>query len=310
MSRQDLLARVRLLDPLPRLGEEPADQGVVFERVLARSRSSQAARRLSVRVGLIASAAVAVVLVLPALAVGTSPLHRLLSQPAAEATPVNGLLAVKGADGLYVVDPQTGGMLALQGTSELDQPTWSPDARFLAVEKAEKGGGTSVYTIWPNGTHPQLIMSDASSPAWSDDGTRVFVQRDTCTAPGGCDSSDDDTTVVYSVAADGSDAHPIGDDDYNVSQPGWPPGQNILSFLDSSNGPTAAPTEVDSSAATWSPDGTELAFVDAATGLWEANADGQLRLLVKGTFSSPSWGVERADQSREARSTGARSARR
>jgi hypothetical protein len=39
MSRPDLLARVRSLDPLPRLGDEPADPGVVLERVLVRSRS-------------------------------------------------------------------------------------------------------------------------------------------------------------------------------------------------------------------------------------------------------------------------------
>ena len=114
-----------------------------------------------------------------------------------------------------------------------------------------------MYTIWPNGTHPQLIMRDASAPAWSDDGTRVFVQRDTCTTPGGCESSDEETNVVYSVATDGTDAHQVGDDDYDVSQPGWPPGQNVLAFLaqEGSVTPTGLPTSVDSSEATWSPDG-------------------------------------------------------
>ena len=104
----------------------------------------------------------------------------------------------KGVGALYVVDPKSGGMLKLKDTAHMDHPAWSPDGRLLAVELTENGA-TSVYTMWPNGTHAQLIMKDASSPAWSDDGSRIFVQRDTCTAPGGCDSSDEDTTTVYSV---------------------------------------------------------------------------------------------------------------
>jgi hypothetical protein len=298
MSGQDLLARVRSLDPKTRFqdGDEPLE--VSLERVLEKRRLSETARRRvwsMSRVGVIAAAAIGVVLLLPALAVGTGSFH-LLSQPTVEATPVNGLLVGKGADGIVVVDPKSGGLLALKGTAEMAHPVWSPDARYLAVEKAEKGGGTSVYTIWPNGTHPQLIMSDASAPAWSDDGTHIFVQRDSCTIPAGCESSEEDTTTVYSVGADGSNAHQVGDDDYDVSQPGWPPGQNILAFLAQEGSRDAAglPTSVDSSEATWSPDGTELAIADAPRGIWVANDDGALRLVVKGAFSSLSWGTERA----------------
>ena len=148
--------------------------------------------------------------------------------------------------------------------------------------------------MWPNGTNAKLIMKDASSPAWSDDGTRIFVQRDTCTAPGGCDSSDEDTIAVYSVALDGTDAHPVSDGDYNVDQAGWPPGQNVLSFLGdestTSRGAQAGPTEVNSLDATWSPDGTELAVADAPTGLWVIDDEGRPQLLAKGAFSSLSWG--------------------
>jgi ferredoxin len=304
MSGQDLLARVRSLDPMHRFqnGDEPIDASL--ERVLEKRRFSETARRRvwsMSRVGVIAAAAIGVVLLLPALAVGTGSFH-LLNQPTVEATPVNGLLVAKGTDGLVVVDPESGGMLALNGTAEMAHPVWSPDARDLAVEKAEKGGGTSVYTIWPNGTHPQLILENASSPAWSDDGTRVFVQRDTCTAPGGCESSDEESNVVYSVATDGTDAHQVGDDDYNVSQPGWPPGQNILAFLaqEGSRDTGGLPTSVDSSEATWSPDGAELAIADAPRGIWVANDDGALRLVVKGAFNSLSWGTERAPESTSA----------
>jgi hypothetical protein len=300
MSREDLLDRIRTLDPERRFDEDDpsVDATAAFEQVRTRDRTQKLPRLGFPRVAVIAGSVVLVVLLLPALAVGTRSFH-LLGEPTAEAPPVNGLLAATGADGLVVLDPKSGGMLALQGTSDLSQPVWSPDARFLAVEKTEKGGGTSVYTIWPNGTHPQLIMDDASSPAWSDDGTRIFVQRETCKVPGGCESSDEETIVAYSVATDGTDAHQVGDDDYSVSQAGWPPGQNILAFLaqEGSRDAGGLPTSVDSSEAAWSPDGTELAIADTPRGIWVANDEGTLRLVVKGPFSSLSWGTERASGS-------------
>jgi hypothetical protein len=295
---QDLLARIRILDPDLRFddGDAPADAMAAFEQVRARDRLQKLPRLTVPRAAVIVGAAALVVLLLPALAVGTRSLHLLGQQPTPEATPVNGLLAAKSADGLVVLDPKSGGLLALEGTADLDHPVWSPDARFLAVEKKEKGGGTSVYTVWPNGTHPQLIMRDASAPAWSDDGTRIFVQRDTCTVPGGCESSDEESNVVYSVATNGTDAHQVGDDDYNVSQPGWPPGQNVLAFLsqEGSRDTGGLPTSVDSSEAAWSPDGTELAIADAPRGIWVVNDEGALSLVAKGPYSSLSWGTERA----------------
>ena len=225
MSREDVLERLRILDPDQRFDDEDDayDAQVLMHRVLARPQTKR--RRLRpqavLRIAAIVGAALAVVLVVPALAVGTSP-FQLLGRQADPVLPVNGLLAAKGAGALYVIDPRSGGMLRLKGTADMDHPSWSPDARLLAVDRTEKGS-TSVYTVWPNGTHAQLILKDASLPAWSDDGTRIFVQRDTCTAPGGCDATDEDTIQVYSVANDGTDAHPVSEGDYNVSEPGWPP---------------------------------------------------------------------------------------
>ena len=295
MSQEDVLDRLRSLDPNVRFhdDDELYEAQAVMHRVLARPHARRRRLRLpSVpRVAAIAAAAVALVLVLPALAVGTSP-FRLLGQQADPAPPVNGSLVAKGVGALYVVDPKSGGMLKLKDTADMDHPAWSPDGRLLAADRSEKGA-TSVYTMWPNGTHAQLIMKDASSPAWSDDGTRIFVQRDTCTAPGGCDSSDEDTITVYSVAVDGTDARQVSDGDYDVSQPGWPPGQNVLAFLggEGAQGTQDGPTEVNSLDAAWSPDATELAVGDMPTGLWLIDSDGRPQLLAKGAFSSLSWGT-------------------
>lgn len=298
MSPEDVLERLRHLDPDQTFDDDDDayDAQVLMHRVLARPHTGgRRLRALTVpRIAAIAAAAVAVVLVLPALAIGTSP-FKLLGRQADPAPPVNGLLAAKGVGALYVIDPRSGGMLRLQGTADMDHPSWSPDGRLLAADRTENGS-TSVYTMWPNGTHAQLILKDASSPAWSDDGTRIFVQRDTCSAPGACDASDEDTIQVYSVALDGTDAHQVSDGDYNVSEPGWPPGQNVLAFLGdestSSNDAHTGPTEVNSLDATWSPDETQLAVGDTPTGLWVIDGDGRPQLLAKGAFSSLSWGVD------------------
>jgi TolB protein len=295
MSQEDVFDRLRSLDPNVRFhdDDEHYEAQAVMHRVLARPHARRRRlRRPSVpRIAAIAAAAVAVVLVLPALAVGTSPFS-LLGQQADPAPPVNGLLVAKGVGALYVVDPKSGGMLKLKDTADMDHPAWSPDGRVLAADRSETGA-TSVYTMWPNGTHAKLIMKDASSPAWSDDGTRIFVQRDACTAPGGCDSSDEDTITVYSVAVDGTDARQVSDGDYDVSQPGWPPGQNVLAFLggESAQGAQDGPTEVNSLDAAWSPDATVLAVADTPTGLWLIDSDGRPQLLAKGAFSSLSWGT-------------------
>ena len=295
MPRQDVLARLRSLDPEQRFhdDDEAYEAQAVMHGVLARPHARRRRLRLLTvpRIAAVAAAALAVVLVLPALAVGTSP-FQLLSRQADDAPPVNGLLAVKGVGALYVIDPKSGGMLKLKETANMDHPAWSPDGRLLAADRTEKGV-TSVYTMWPNGTHAQLVLKDASSPAWSDDGTRIFVQRDTCSAPGACDASDEDTIQVYSVAPDGTDAHQVADGDYEVSQPGWPPGQNVLAFLGdgSSSSPTDGPSEVNSLDATWSPDETALAVADTPTGLWVIDSEGRPQLLAKGAFSSLSWGT-------------------
>jgi len=184
-----------------------------------------------------------------------------------------------------------------------------PTDDFIAYHEARAAGGTGLIVLEATAVHESGRLTAHTLAGYLEEivagyrrvadavhahGTRVFVQRDTCTTPGGCDSSEEDTIVVYSVAADGTDAHEVADGDYDVSEPGWPPGQNVLAFLgdDGSNGPQAGPTEVNSLDATWSPDGTVLAVADPPTGLWLIDSDGKPQLLAKGAFSSLSWGTQ------------------
>jgi Tol biopolymer transport system component len=178
-------------------------------------------------------------------------------------------------------------------------PAWSPDARLLAVEKADKGGGTSIYTIWPNGSHPQLVLPHASVPSWSSEGDRIFAVRGECTTP--CDPEDDDANVLYAVNLDGSSVQRVDFEEadvYGGRELAWPVDGSAIHFFDEES--LTGPGSFDSSDAIWSPDETNLVFTGGAgatdgaragkTGLWIVSADGgRPHLLLSGASGRPSW---------------------
>ena len=202
MSQEDVLDRLRSLDPNVRFhdDDEPYEAQAVMHRVLARPHTRAGAAcgyRAIPRVAAFAAAAVALVLVLPALAVGTSPFS-LLGQQAGSSASGQRAARGEGRRGALRGRPEERGHAQAErhgrhGSSGL--VAGRPTARS---RPHREGRHERLRHVCPNGTHAKLIMKDASSPAWSDDGTRIFVQRDTCTAPGGCDSSDEDTITVYS----------------------------------------------------------------------------------------------------------------
>jgi len=228
---------------------------------------------------------------------------RLAGQrPAKEAkatTPATGAIAVRGEDGIYLVDPDTAKAHKVPGTAEMSAPAWSTDARLLAVEKAEKGGETSIYTIWPNGSHPQLVLPNASSPSWSAEGDRIFAVRSECTTP--CEPEDDDANVVYAVNLDGSSVQRVDFEEadvYDGRELAWPTDGSAIHFFDEES--LTGPGSFDSSAAVWSPDGARLVFTGSAgpteeagagkTGLWIVSADGgRPDLLLSSVSGRPSW---------------------
>jgi Tol biopolymer transport system component len=222
------------------------------------------------------------------------------------ATPLagrDGLIAARGRDAIYLIDPDRGKVHKIPGTAKMAQPAWSPDGSLLAVSLAD-ADGSSVYTIRPDGSHPQLVLSNASLPSWARDGKRLFVARGLCRAQGSCQAGDDDSTVFMSVRPDGSDARKVTFEDgdvYDGGETAWPTDGNWAAFFADEG---ANPTSLDSSTAAWSPDEKRLAFVSNApaaeggpggettSGLWIVAADGgKPQLLAAGISGRPSWGT-------------------
>jgi Tol biopolymer transport system component len=106
----------------------------------------------------------------------------------------NGLIAVRGEEGLYLVDPQGSGRRVLPGTTSADEFRWSADGRLVAFTV-----GPDVKTLRADGKGLRLVMRNAWAPSWSPDGERLSVIRDTC------DRSDCAwSEAIYTVGADGS----------------------------------------------------------------------------------------------------------
>ena len=220
-----------------------------------------------------------------------------------DAPSTKGLIAVRGSNGIYLVDPDSAAAHKVPDTADMIAPAWSPDGSLLAVERVDDGGASSVYTIKPDGTQPQLVVKNASAPSWSVAGDAIFVVRNECSTP--CEPEDDAANVRYSVRPDGSGLEPV-DPGADVNDPrelAWRSDGSPLWFFEDGSAGADGPGTFDSSAAAWSPDETQIAFIGAlgpsdgdasaatiTAGLWIVSADGGTpRLLLKGASGWPSW---------------------
>ena len=226
--------------------------------------------------------------------------------PVAKATEVPAAsmdrIAVRGSDGIYLVDPNTAAADKMPGTAAMIAPAWSPDDSLLAVELVTKEGPSSIYTITPDGAKAQLVLEDASAPSWSSSGDRLFVVRNECATP--CEPEDDEANVLFSVRPDGSDLQRVDveeTDVYNARELAWRTDGSPISFFD--DGGAGSPGSFDTSAAAWAPDESRIAFIGAlglvdeeaaaeniTVGLWIVSADGGTpKLLLEGASGWPSW---------------------
>ena len=212
-----------------------------------------------------------------------------------------GLIAVRGSNAIYLVDPDSAAAHKVPDTADMIAPAWSPDGSLLAVDRVDEAGASSVYTVRPDGTQPQLVLKNASAPYWSPAGDRVFVLRNECSTP--CEPEDDEANVRYSVRPDGSDLQRVDleqADLYDPRELAWRSDGSPIWFFE--DGSENAPGTFDTSAAAWSPDETRIAFIGAlgptddeasdpiTAGLWIVSAEGGApRLLLKGASGWPSW---------------------
>ena len=206
---------------------------------------------------------------------GTLPLLAVGSGAVAGTKPVphNGLIAARGAEAIYLVDPQSASARPIPRSAELSSPVWSPDGSLLAVESANEDG-TSVYTMRPDGSDRRLVLPNAWSPSWSPDGTRLVVVRDGCAKPYRCDSDMADSSILVTVRTDGTDAHQVTnyfyEYDVGASEPTWSPDGTWIAFVaDDGTVNLVTPNSEDDgvrrvadegSNLAWSPDGSRLAF--------------------------------------------------
>ncbi len=217
----------------------------------------------------------------------------------------NGLLAYDSGNGISLVDPATGTIRPVPGTTAADHgPVWSNDGSTLAFVRLANGTET-VGFVRPSGSDLRLIpntdvlntrqaFNDPTEIAWSSD-SRLL----------GYISATDSRLHVINVA-DGVD-RAVDPDGTLVDSFAWRPGaQEVVARMSVDNHSVLAILRLDGSiqelgphalhaleldAPTWSSDGSRLAYqLEAADGIrYEvhvANADGSGDRVVSGPAQS------------------------
>ena len=158
-------------------------------------------------------------------------------------------------------------------------PTWSANGRWIAFFRPNllRGDGAGIYTLSAAGQRLRRVTRLSGVPAWSPDGRWIAFTGD--------------SGRIYRVRPDGSDLRLITR--HGTGNVEWSPNGKKLSFtriVDVSRGRDGAPapryrgevdvvdadgrnlhrvtnTDEDAGAASWSPDGTRIAFVSRKIGV-------------------------------------------
>jgi len=146
----------------------------------------------------------------------------------------NGKVAATHTDGeIVVIDPVTGAIDPIGGSSLPSDPVWSPDGSRIAYQSRDLIGTTpqpgEIHVINADGTGDVTLASDPAddnNPSWSPDGTKIVFDS---TRDGGFGVRE-----LYVMNADGT----------NVQR---------LTNLEELEGQAHSPA--------WSPDGTQIAYI-------------------------------------------------
>jgi Tol biopolymer transport system component len=196
----------------------------------------------------------------------------------------NGLIVVSfGDDGgvhLYLQNPSDPSWdprdhQLTNDASKDTAPAVSPNGQMVAFERFYLTLGPinarpAVWVVGIDGARPHLLVSDATDPAWSPDGTRIAFVR-----PGG----GGDAAGLYTVRADGTNVRLLlAADGLTMSSPSWSPDGLTLAFqanlpdqiyevgtieVDGKGLITGLPNTTSDTPTqpSWSPDASKIAFV-------------------------------------------------
>ena len=198
---------------------------------------------------------------------------------------------------IFVMWPGTRSRVLGSGSSRSREPTWSPDAKRIAVSEGGSFGsstGPLASTImivslatnkWTSVTKPRRHRSDID-PAWSPDGrTIAFARR-----------LHDGTPTLYLVHPDGSALRRLT----KGRSPSWSPdgkrlafalGGSIYEIRADGGGRKRILRGLSYPLVRWSPDGRKLLYTSEKADVWTGDVDGthRRRILHRVVIDGIAW---------------------
>jgi TolB protein len=211
---------------------------------------------------------------------------------------------------IFTINPDGTGVRQIthRGKVALDtEPDWSPNGRWIAFQRQERGKPTRIFKVRPDGTHlTQLSMDlsvDDAFPAWSPSGHRISFTR-----------FDDAAGLVevFVMRADGTHAHQLIPSKYGATGAQWSPdgrrlvfgggeeGTSLLAIfairLDGTHVRRLTPWKLHPGGVDWSPDGRWILTVSHSgqtrtRNLYLVRPNGTDLHRITDTFNGfPQWG--------------------